>query len=144
MNLLPLSSCVSSRSGFPERLFSEFFDVARDSNTSAKAWAPSVDVREDESSYLVTADVPGVNPSEIEVTFDKGVLSIAGERNAEEVTEEGGYRRVERQHGTFRRQLRFPDGVDADAIEARGKNGVLHIKIPKASSSQVKRIEVGH
>lgn len=142
MNLLPLASCMTSRSGLPERLFSEFFDVARDTSVPLRAWTPSVDVREEEDAYVVTADVPGVNPSDIEVTFDKGILSISGERSAEEVTEESGYRRVERHQGAFRRQLRFPDSVNADGIEASGKNGVLSVRIPKAAESQVKRITV--
>ena len=109
---------------------------------AARAWTPAVDVREEDTQFVVTADVPGVDPKDIEVTVDNGVLSIKGERSHESKNERNGYKHVERAHGSFHRRFSLPESADAEAVKASGKNGVLEITIPKVAQVQPRRIEV--
>ena len=104
--------------------------------------APAVDIKEDDKAFTLLADIPGVDPDEIEVTMDKGVLTIKGERQSEKKTEEENYKRVERQYGMFYRRFSLPDSANADAIEAHSEHGVLKITIPKQEVAQSRRISV--
>lgn len=122
----------------------------RKSTPANATWIPAVDIEENGNEFLITADIPGVDPEKIEITADSGYLSIKGERafeasnETETENENGGerYSRVERVHGSFLRRFALPDTADADAITARGSNGVLKVHIPKRASLQPKRIEV--
>ncbi len=113
------------------------------SNVVTSAWMPAVDIKEEDNRFVISADVPGVDPKDIEVTMENGILTIKGERKLE-TKEEGdnGYRRVERLHGTFYRRFSLPDTADAEKISANGKNGVLEVTIPKKAAVQPKRIKV--
>jgi len=116
------------------------------SNVVTSAWMPAVDIKEESDRFLILADVPGVDPTDIEVTMENGVLTIKGERSVEK-TEEGngnGYRRVERMYGAFHRRFSLPDTADAEHIGATGKDGVLEVVIPKKAEVKPKRIEVKH
>ena len=113
------------------------------SNVVTSRWMPAVDIQEEDKRFVISADVPGVDPEQIEITMENGVLTIKGERKLETEEEgEKGYRRVERMHGTFYRRFSLPDTADAENISAKGKNGVLEIVIPKNAAVQPKRIEV--
>ena len=106
-------------------------------------WVPAVDIEEEPGRFLIRADIPGVDPKEIEVTMDSGMLTIRGERKLENREEgEDGYRRLERLHGTFYRRFSLPDTADPDSISAKGDHGVLEIVIPKKAAMQPKRIQV--
>lgn len=106
------------------------------------SWSPAVDIVEEENRYLIKADIPGVEPKDIEVTFDGGVLTVRGERKSEDTEENKGFKRVERTYGSFYRQFSLPDSVDANQITAKGNHGVLEITVPKAERSKPKRIEI--
>lgn len=114
------------------------------SNIVTSGWTPAVDVKEEQDSFVVTADVPGVDPKNIEVTMENGALTIRGERKYESDSqdEENGYRRIERSYGTFYRRLALPDIADSENISAKGKNGVLEIVIPKSEKAKPRRIEI--
>lgn len=106
-------------------------------------WAPAVDIREESDRFVILADIPGVQPADIEITMDRGVLSIKGERKPEERTENHrGHARVERIYGTFYRRFSLPDSADPERIKASGNHGVLEVVIPKREQAQPKRIEV--
>lgn len=105
-------------------------------------WRPSVDIREEKDRYVILADLPGVDPKDIEITMEKGVLTIKGERESEEKESHEGYSRVERVRGTFYRRFSLPDSADAENIEASGKNGVLEIVLPKLQKVQPRKISV--
>ena len=105
-------------------------------------WTPMVDIRETEDAFVLYADVPGVDPKDIEVTMDNGVLTIRGERRLESEEEREGYKRMERARGTFYRRFSLPDSADAERISARGQNGVLEVVIPKQEKLQPRRISV--
>jgi len=134
----------------PVNLFNQFndelnrhFSMTREGAANQEhAWQPAVDIREEENCYLITADVPGVNSKDIDVTLEDGVLSIKGERNTETELSEAGYRRRERTHGTFLRQFTLPDTVDANSISATARDGVLEVTIPKQEKPAAKKIDV--
>jgi HSP20 family protein len=109
---------------------------------SASNWTPRVDIREEEDRLVVSADIPGVDPKDVEVTFEDGVLSVTGERRTESSSSKDGYHRLERSFGKFARHFRLPPTVDADRISAQGKNGVLEVSIPKVEKAKQKRIEI--
>lgn len=112
------------------------------SNIVTSHWRPAVDIKEEENRFLITADLPGVDPKDIEITMDEGVLTLKGERQSEVREEKEGYKRVERVSGAFYRRFSLPDTADAERIEATGKNGVLEITLPKHEKLQPRKIEV--
>lgn len=106
-------------------------------------WIPQVDVHEEPERFAVLVDVPGVEPKDIEITAEKGVLTIRGERHARTTEENSGaYRRLERRSGKFLRRFTLPDSANLDAISAKHTQGVLEVTIPKQAKLQPRRIEV--
>lgn len=105
-------------------------------------WTPAVDIREEDNQYLLTADIPGVDRKDIEITLDEGILTVKGERSTVTEASEQGYRRRERTHGTFMRQFTLPDTVNTTNISASVKDGVLEISIPKQEKPEARRITV--
>ncbi|MDH5483872.1 MAG: Hsp20/alpha crystallin family protein [Gammaproteobacteria bacterium] len=105
-------------------------------------WTPAVDIKEENDRYLLIADIPGVDPKDIDIHMENGVLTIKGERESEKKTEREGYKRIERNHGVFYRRFTMPEGVNADAIEAKNNNGVLTVSIPKQEAAQPRKITV--
>ncbi len=118
--------------------------VDDDASVATANWAPSVDISENEKEFTLLADIPGVNPKDIEISMEKGVLTIKGERSTENVEEGENYRRVERQSGQFYRRFTLPDSANADKIEAKSEHGVLRITIPKQEVAVSRRIDVKH
>ena len=114
----------------------------RRSTGQADAWVPAVDIREDGQRFLLSADIPGVEREDVDVTLEQGVLTIKGERRAEQQESGEDFRRRERRHGSFQRQFSLPDTVNADSIQATVKNGVLVIEIPKHARPEPRRINV--
>jgi len=112
------------------------------SNVVTSQWAPRVDIREDDKAFVIFADIPGVDPSAIEVSMDKGILTIKGERTSAIAEQAGRFTRVERSQGTFHRRFALPDSADADQISASGKHGVLEISIPKKAETTPRRITI--
>lgn len=129
------------------QVFDRFFnDADTDSDGSAVVtaqWVPRVDIKEEAERFVIFADLPGIDPQQVEVLMDKGILSIRGERRAEAGDDNARFSRVERAHGTFHRRFALPDSADADGISASGRNGVLEISIPKKPETTPRRIEVG-
>ena len=114
-----------------------------DSDVVTSHWMPLVDIREEETRFLIEADIPGVDPKDIEVHMDKGVLTIKGQRTQEKKEQENDRpSRTERVHGSFHRRFDLPDSADPENIQATGKNGVLTIVIPKRPASTPRRIQV--
>ena len=112
------------------------------SNVVTSEWAPRVDIREETERFLIQADIPGVDPKDIEIHMENGVLTIRGERKHESSTDKAGYTRVERSHGVFYRRFALPDTADAQGITASGRHGVLEIAIPKRPEVKARRISV--
>jgi HSP20 family protein len=112
------------------------------SNVLTSRWHPPVDINEEKDRYLIIADIPGVDPKDIEITMENGALTVKGERHSETEDSNENYKRVERISGTFYRRFSLPDTADGDHIEAKGNNGVLEVTIPKHEKAQPRKIEV--
>jgi len=110
--------------------------------TPASEWAPAVDVVEEKDRFLLWADVPGVSRSDIDVSMEDGVLTIAGERHTDKHDEATGVRRFERASGRFHRRFTLPETADAEGIAARSANGILEVTIPKLPEVQPRRVTV--
>ena len=126
-----------------KQVFDKFFGEGDgESNVVTSQWAPRVDIREEADRFVIFADIPGVEPKDIEIHMDKGILTLKGERTAESSTETDRYSRIERAHGTFYRRFALPDSANPEGIAATGKNGVLEISIPKKPETTPRRIQV--
>lgn len=105
-------------------------------------WAPCVDIKEEADRFVLYADIPGVEPNDIEIAMEDGVLTIKGERSSSQKEESEGYTRIERSKGTFYRRFALPDTADPERITAEGNHGVLEIIIPKREKAKSKTIKV--
>jgi HSP20 family protein len=103
---------------------------------------PRVDIHEEKDRFVVLADVPGVDPKDIDITAENGVLTVRGERKVEKRETENGYERIERVAGTFLRRFTLPEGANTEQIKAKQTNGVLEVTIPKTPAVQPRRISV--
>ena len=109
---------------------------------TATDWVPAVDIKEAKDAYEVVADVPGVEPKDIDVSLEDGVLTVKGERKSETKDEAEGYSRTERTYGSFYRRFTLPDTADAENISAKTEYGVLKLHIPKKEKALPKKISV--
>jgi HSP20 family protein len=109
---------------------------------AAQSFLPAVDVVEQDKAYLLRAELPGVNPNEVDIQVENDVLTLRGERKHENEEQRDGYRRVERSYGSFSRSFVLPKGTNTEAIEARAENGVLTITIPKVAAATARKVEV--
>ncbi len=116
--------------------------LTTNNNVSATNWTPAVDIKELENEFIISADVPGIDPKDIEIQLEDGVLSIKGERHTNSVDEKDAYKRVERNHGQFSRRFSLPESADAEKIKAKSNNGVLELTIPKTEKVKPRRITV--
>jgi HSP20 family protein len=105
-------------------------------------WAPCVDIKEEPDHFVIYADIPGVDPHDIEISMENGVLTLKGERISSKKEEKEGYTRIERAKGSFYRRFSLPDTADPERVTAEGKHGVLEIVIPKREKAKSKRIKV--
>lgn len=105
-------------------------------------WVPAIDILEEKDRFVLRADVPGVNPDDIEISMEKGILTVSGERREEKQEAFDGLKRIERMSGRFRRRFALPEAADADNISARTSNGILEVTIPKQAEVQPRRITV--
>ena len=121
------------------RLFGSLFDSP---TLATRRFSPPVDLVENETQYVLRADLPGLQTQDVKIAFDHDVLTISGERRSEHVSSENGYRRVERASGSFARSLTLPAGVDASKIEASFSDGVLEVTIPKPERSKPHLVEI--
>jgi len=112
------------------------------SDVATSHWRPAVDIREEKDRFVIEADVPGVDPKEIEVTMENGILTLKGERKFEKDASGENYKRVERAYGMFYRRFSLPDTANPEKIQARSQNGVLEISLPKEEKVQPRRINV--
>jgi len=128
-----------SNSGFS---YSQESSNDDNSNIAVSDWRPAVDIKEEKDRYVIHADLPGVEAKDIDITMENGILALKGERATNKEEEHDGYKRVERVRGTFYRRFSLPDTADTNNIEAKSKDGVLEIVVPKHEKVQPRRIEV--
>jgi len=123
------------------RVFQDVFERAGE-ESSLTAWAPAVDIYETEHELVVKADLPDIDPKDLDIRVENNILTIRGERNFEKKVNEENYLRVERSYGTFARSFTLTNAVNADAIKADYQNGVLTLSIPKREEAKPKQIKV--
>ena len=125
-----------------DQFFNETLSSPEASSSPSVAWVPRVDVHEEKDRFVVLADVPGVDPKDIDITAENGVLTVRGERRAEKRVTDNGYERIERVAGTFLRRFTLPEGANTESIKAKQTNGVLEVTIPKTPAVQPRRISI--
>jgi len=109
---------------------------------SRDTWVPALDVRESQDRFDVTVDLPGLEPDDVNVTFEDGMLSISGKREFSAEDRGDTWHRIERSFGTFARSMRLPQTADAERIEATFDKGVLTVSVPKTEQAKPRTIEV--
>ncbi len=120
-----------------DRLFDKFFEAIP---FSEQEFVPSVDISETDQDIIVQAEIPGVNPKDLDISLNGRLLTIKGEKKSEHEEKRENFHKIERKYGAFSRTLELPADVDPDKVEAVYKDGVLKIKLPKIESG--KKIEV--
>jgi len=122
-------------------------------SVATRNWTPAVDIKEQENNFVIYADIPGVDPKDIEIQLADGVLTIKGERQTESKDSEDSddskenrvqenYKRVERSNGSFYRRFSLPDSADAENITAKSVNGVLELTIAKTEKVKPRKIKI--
>lgn len=123
------------------RIFERDFEHAEASSAATADWIPPADIEEYADRFVLKLDVPGVDVAAIDITLDKGVLSVSGER-AQDSAKNVERSRIERPYGRFHRRFTLPDTADAAGVHAMGRNGIVEVTIPKQPKAQPRRIQV--
>jgi HSP20 family protein len=119
------------------RQYSPFFSRAmRRFEGDEATWRPVADIIETDTEYVIKAELPEVKKEDVKVTFEQGLLTISGERRQEKKQKDENAIRVESFYGSFSRSFSLPDNVDAKAIQAESKDGVLRVRIPKTTPTK--------
>ena len=125
-----------------ERMFRDAFTGGTSTPTTAGAWAPALDVEEDEDQFTLFVELPGIDPDDVDITLEENVLTFTGERTFYGDRDAERFRRVERRFGTFHRAVRLPDRVDGERVEATYAHGLLTVVVPKAEDAKPRRIAI--
>lgn len=123
------------------RIFSDVLERSGE-ESSLTSWAPAVDIYETEHELVVKADLPGVDPKDLDIRVENNILTIRGERKFEKKVNEDNYLRVERTYGAFSRTFSLANTVNSEAIKADYQNGVLTLTVPKREEAKPKQIKV--
>lgn len=130
-------------------MFQRFFDDPFFSNTPLlkrdDVFTPACNIEEKKDRYSIEAEIPGVDPDDIDIEIDGNVLTIKGERKQEVETkdEDTQLHKIEHSYGSYYRSFTLPDNINTDEISADNKNGILFIDIPKHKDSKTRRIKIG-
>ena len=125
-----------------ERVFDRFFEPRWDEFEAVGAWAPKLDFSETKDTFVVKAEVPGVEQKDISVQIQDQMLTVKGEKHKEKEEKDEKYHRVERSWGAFARTIALPAGVDTEKVNATFKDGVLTVKLPKTPAAKGTTIPV--
>ena len=139
----PFSTLAAEREF--DRLFRDSFTTfggEREAEPSTRPWAPAVDIYETENSIVLKAELPGIDPKDVEVRVEDNTIYLKGERKFEKETKDENYHRVERSYGSFARSFSLPNSIDADKVVAEYKDGVLNLTLPKREEAKPKTIRI--
>jgi len=138
----PFRDLMATQRDF-DRLFREAFSpAAGEGEVSTRTWAPPVDIYENGDSLVLKAEVPGINPDDVEIRVEDNTLYLKGERKFEKEVKEQNYHRIERSYGTFTRTFSLPNSIDADKVVANYRDGVLTLTMPKKEEAKPKTIKI--
>ena len=138
----PFRDLLSSQKDFDRLFRATFSPFFRAGDLSTRTWAPAVDIYEDNNNLVLKADLPGVDPKDVEIKVENGTLYLSGERKFEKEVREENYHRVERSYGAFSRSFSLPNSIDADKVVAEYKDGQLILTMPKREEAKPKTIKV--
>ena len=128
------------------RIFEEAFRANRGAGSeedyALAAWAPAVDIFEQDGNIVLKAELPGIDPKDVDVRVENNVLTLRGERKLDSDVKKEGYHRVERAYGTFGRSFTLPTVIDTEKIKAEYKDGVLRVALPKREEAKAKQISI--
>jgi HSP20 family protein len=124
------------------RLFEDTVFRGQNAGTALTAWAPAVDIYETESELVLKADVPDIEEKDLDIRIENNTLTLRGERKLEQSVSEDNFLRVERSYGAFSRSFSLPNTVNAEAIQAEYRNGVLTVRMPKREESKPRQVKV--
>jgi HSP20 family protein len=105
-------------------------------------WSPAIDVSEDDKEVVICAELPGIDPKDLDVSVVGNQVTLRGEKKESSERKEKGFRQTETRYGSFHRIIPLPEGVDTEKVEAQYANGVLTLRLPKTVPTAAKRIEV--
>jgi len=126
-----------------DRLWDSFFETrSRRRGTEIAEWVPSLDVSETKNEIVVKAEIPGIDPKDIDISLLNDVLTIKGEKKQEKEEKEENYHLIERSYGSFSRSIRLPKEVQGDKINASYKNGILKVMLPKSEEAKKREIKI--
>jgi HSP20 family protein len=131
---------VDSLQSEVNRVFDAFFG---NGVAPQRRWVPAMDLVETDDSLVLRADLPGMRREDVDIEIKDGVLTVAGERDADHEEKAEGFYRVERAFGRFSRSLTLPDGIDADSVTADFTDGVLEVRVPKPEQRKPHRVQIG-
>ncbi len=122
--------------------FAEDWTRSTLASTENGAWSPAIDIHETDKDYVVRAEVPGLDASDIDISLKEDVLTLRGGKSENKEEKDEHYHYVESRHGVFQRTFRLPQNVDADKVKAECSKGVLSVHIPKVPEAEPKKIEI--
>jgi len=125
-----------------EEVLSRMLDERGTQSAESLGWTPACDVFEDADEVIIRAALAGVDPKDVEIRFENGVLTMKGERKIEKEEQKENYHRVEMAYGSFTRTFALPTSVDPDKVRAESKQGVLSIHLPKRTEAKPRSIQV--
>ena len=124
------------------RVFEDAFTRMVNEPSANRPWSPAVDIYETENELVLKADVPDVDPKDIDVKVENQTLTISGERKFEQENPGKGYHRIERSYGSFVRSFAVPNAFDTDKIAADFRNGVLSVTLPKKEAAKPRQVKI--
>lgn len=138
----PFRDLVASQRDF-DRLFREAFNpLFGEGEPSTRTWAPAVDIFENPNSIVLKAELPGLDPKDVEVRVEDNTLYLKGERKFEREVKEENYHRIERSYGSFARSFSLPNSIDSEKVDAGYKDGVLTLTLPKREEAKPKTVKI--
>ena len=138
----PFRGMTATQNQFDRFLREAFSPAAGEGEVSTRTWAPPVDIYENGDNLVLKAELPGINPDDVEIRVEDNTLYLKGERKFEKEVKEQSYHRVERSYGAFTRTFSLPNSVDADKVTANYKDGVLTLTMPKKEEAKPKTIKI--
>jgi len=124
------------------RAFEDAFSRILTEPQTNRPWSPAVDVYETENQLVLKADLPEIEPKDVDVRVENQTLSVSGERKFQSEKSEKGFHRIERNYGNFMRSFTVPNAFDTTNVSASFKNGVLTVKLPKKEAAKPRQIKI--
>ncbi|SPE26194.1 Heat shock protein Hsp20 [Acidobacteriia bacterium SbA2] len=138
----PFRDLVTAQRDFDRLFRGAFSSQPGETELSTRSWAPPVDIYETEDAIVLKAELPGVDPKDVEVRVEDNTLYLKGERKFEKEVKEQNYHRVERSYGSFARSFSLPNSISTDQVKAEFKDGLLTLTMPKREEAKPKTIKI--